>query len=47
MPKDAACGPRLYGGTQRLDATGSATTVGTEVELWNCNGGANQQWCLN
>ncbi|WP_329267316.1 ricin-type beta-trefoil lectin domain protein [Streptomyces sp. NBC_01451] len=47
MPKDAVCGPRLFGGTQCLDATGSATTVGTKVGLWNCNGGADQQWRLN
>jgi hypothetical protein len=27
-----------------LDVTGQATTNGTAAELWDCNGGANQQW---
>jgi hypothetical protein len=27
-----------------LDVTGAATANGTKVELWTCNGGANQQW---
>jgi len=27
-----------------MDVTGQATTDGTLVELWDCNGGTNQQW---
>jgi hypothetical protein len=29
-----------------LDDPGSSTTNGTKVDLWDCNGGANQQWTL-
>ena len=36
---------RTYGGTQCLDANGSAS--GSKVTLWSCNGGTNQQWQLN
>ena len=27
-----------------LDIDGDSTAAGTKVELWDCNGGANQQW---
>ena len=27
-----------------LDVTGNGTANGTAVEIWNCNGGSNQQW---
>jgi hypothetical protein len=27
-----------------LDANGQATANGTKVQLWTCNGGANQKW---
>ncbi|MGW7259165.1 RICIN domain-containing protein [Streptomyces sp. NPDC054834] len=27
-----------------LDATGRGTANGTRTEIWDCNGGANQQW---
>jgi alpha-galactosidase len=27
-----------------LDVPGSSTTAGTSVEIWSCNGGANQVW---
>lgn len=27
-----------------LDANGRSTTPGAKVEIWNCNGGAGQQW---
>jgi O-glycosyl hydrolase len=27
-----------------LDVTGDSSADGTQVELWSCNGGANQQW---
>jgi non-reducing end alpha-L-arabinofuranosidase len=30
-----------------LDDTGSATTLGTQVIIWSCNGQANQEWNLN
>ena len=33
---------RIYGTC--LDITGASTANGTLVELWTCNGGANQQW---
>jgi alpha-galactosidase len=36
---------RTFGGTQCLDANGSAS--GSPVTLWTCNGGTNQQWRLN
>ncbi len=29
-----------------LDVTASGTTVGTNVELYHCNGGSNQEWTL-
>lgn len=30
-----------------LDVPGSATANGTQPVIWDCNGGANQQWTLN
>ncbi len=27
-----------------VDVPGATQTLGTQVELWDCNGGANQQW---
>lgn len=30
-----------------LDDPGSSTVDGTRLELWDCNGGANQQWTLH
>jgi hypothetical protein len=27
-----------------MDITGAKYTNGTLIELWTCNGGANQQW---
>ncbi|MFE9422934.1 ricin-type beta-trefoil lectin domain protein [Kitasatospora sp. NPDC006697] len=29
-----------------LDATGNGTANGTKLEVWDCNGGANQQWTV-
>ena len=29
-----------------LDDNGGGTTNGTKVQLWNCNGGATQQWTI-
>ena len=29
-----------------LDDTGWSLTPGTQVEIWDCTGGANQQWHL-
>lgn len=29
-----------------LDVPGGDTTEGTQVEIWDCNGGSNQQWTL-
>jgi hypothetical protein len=34
-------------GTKCLDVPGHATTAGTKVEIWSCNGGTNQQWRVN
>ena len=33
---------QVYG--KCLDITGASTANGTLVELWDCNGGGNQQW---
>jgi hypothetical protein len=30
-----------------LDAAGQGTSPGTMVQLWTCNGQANQQWQVN
>ena len=27
-----------------VDVSGASQTLGTQVELWDCNGGTNQQW---
>ena len=27
-----------------LDVPGYSTTQGTQPQIWDCNGGANQQW---
>jgi Ricin-type beta-trefoil lectin domain-like len=29
-----------------LDDTGFSTTNGTRLQIWRCNGTANQQWSL-
>jgi hypothetical protein len=29
-----------------LDDPASSTTPGTQVQIWDCNGGANQKWTL-
>ncbi|MER7538408.1 RICIN domain-containing protein [Streptomyces sp. NPDC097704] len=29
-----------------LDVPGGSTTNGTELVIWDCNGGANQRWAL-
>ncbi|WP_205826469.1 RICIN domain-containing protein [Microbispora catharanthi] len=31
-------------GTKCLDAYGQGTSNGTQVIIWDCNGGTNQQW---
>ncbi|WP_426513235.1 RICIN domain-containing protein [Dactylosporangium sp. McL0621] len=35
---------RGNGSNRCLDVTGRATANGTAVEIWDCNGGTNQQW---
>ena len=30
-----------------LDAYGNGTTNGTEIDIWGCSGGANQDWTVN
>lgn len=35
---------RTAAGGRCLDVPGFSTTVGTEVALWDCNGGGNQSW---
>ncbi|WP_345033252.1 ricin-type beta-trefoil lectin domain protein [Kutzneria kofuensis] len=34
----------LVNSGQCMDVTGQGTANGTLVELWECNGGSNQQW---
>ena len=34
-------------GTKCLDANGNGTANGTAVQIWDCNGGTNQQWSVN
>ena len=34
-------------GNKCLDATAGAPSNGTAVIIWDCNGGANQQWNVN
>ena len=34
-----------YGG-KCLDDPGSSTASGTQIDLWSCNGGANQNWTM-
>lgn len=36
--------PRLRALGKCLDATGGGTANGTKIEMWDCNGGSNQQW---
>jgi alpha-galactosidase len=35
---------RGVGSNRCLDVPGAATTNGTLLQIWDCNGGANQQW---
>ncbi|HEY2672248.1 MAG TPA: RICIN domain-containing protein [Rugosimonospora sp.] len=37
---------RGAGSNRCLDAYNNQTANGTKVEIWDCNGGANQQWTL-
>jgi hypothetical protein len=39
----ASCELRVYGG-KCLDVPNSATANGTKLQIWSCNGGANQRW---
>ncbi|GAA3419912.1 hypothetical protein GCM10018952_61120 [Streptosporangium vulgare] len=34
-------------GNKCLDAYGQGTANGTQVIIWDCNGGTNQQWNVN
>ena len=43
-PRPASCG--CYG-TSAWTPRASGTTPGTKVDIWDCNGGANQQWTVN
>ncbi|MFJ9770666.1 ricin-type beta-trefoil lectin domain protein [Kitasatospora sp. NPDC101157] len=38
---------RGTGSGRCLDVPGAATTNGLQTEIWDCNGGNNQQWPLN
>jgi hypothetical protein len=38
---------RGAGSNRCLDVPGQATANGTLLQIWDCNGGANQQWTLN
>jgi alpha-galactosidase len=35
---------RALGAGRCLDVPGSTTAAGTQVDIWDCNGGANQLW---
>nr|WP_245771129.1 RICIN domain-containing protein [Actinacidiphila guanduensis] len=35
---------RAVGAGRCLDVPGSTSTAGTQVDIWDCNGGANQLW---
>jgi len=35
------------GGNKCLDASGAGTGNGTQAIIWDCHGGANQQWNVN
>ena len=35
---------RAVAANRCLDVPGSSTTAGTALQIWDCNGGANQQW---
>jgi hypothetical protein len=35
------------GASKCLDDNNSSTTLGTQQEIWDCNGGANQNWTRN
>src|SRR6185312_10603374 len=37
---------RGAGSNRCLDVPGQSTTNGTLLQIWDCNGGANQQWTL-
>jgi hypothetical protein len=37
---------RGVGSNRCLDVSGAQTTNGTQMIIWDCNGGANQQWTL-
>lgn len=38
---------RGVGSNRCLDVPNSATTDGTQVDIWDCNGGGNQSWTYN
>ncbi|MFB9406511.1 ricin-type beta-trefoil lectin domain protein, partial [Dactylosporangium matsuzakiense] len=49
-PAGGSTGPtgqiRGAGSNRCLDVNGASTTDGAVVQIWDCNGGANQQWTL-
>ncbi|ROP41762.1 glycosyl hydrolase [Saccharothrix texasensis] len=45
VPADAAPAPLVGAGSNRcLDVVGNSRTAGTAVDIWDCNGQANQAW---
>jgi len=38
---------RGVGANRCLDDPANNTTNGIQVQIWDCNGGANQQWLVN
>ncbi|WP_228122264.1 ricin-type beta-trefoil lectin domain protein [Saccharothrix syringae] len=47
-PGNGTSGPLLNTGSGRcLDVPNQSQANGTQVTLWDCNGGANQQWASN
>ena len=40
----AGAGYTVHADGKCLDDTGWSTTPGTQVQIWDCTGGANQSW---
>ena len=43
-PTSGGTGPIKGAGGKCVDVNGNGTADGTRIQLWTCNGGANQQW---
>lgn len=48
MPGSSTGGEvHAVGAGKCLDVPNLSTTAGTQLDIWSCNGGANQQWNVN